>query len=299
MFTWEAVEKAIDLIESHLLEPISTQRLADHVGLSVFYFQRLFKRLTGKTVQQYVKLRRLAYSVALMEDSHRTILDVALECGFSTHSNYTRAFCECFGITPQTYRREHPALNVLQRPDLSLRYDSAAAQMVATGDSVFEIGMRVLSQPEFYQGYEIIVPMAGQIPGGQATGIDLPGELWRRFHARKTKESYLCEETVELGVCHGADHDSFRYFAGAQVENMLLKPDDLVAFTLVPGEYAVCRIDAPSHTKMVTQGLYRATQYMYDVYLPAAKRLAAAFAAEKYHLPDGGTCCMELWIPLE
>ena len=298
MFAWEAIDKALDSIEDDLFETISTQQLAEHVGLSVFYFQRLFKRMTGRSVLEYVKLRRLAYSVALLEDVHKSILDIALECGFSSHANYTRAFHACFGLSPQTYRNERPALNMQLRPDVSLRYGSDALKLVVADNLILEISIRSICQPEFYLGLEINVPVAGQIPAGIATGIDLPGELWRRFHEYKERSSRLMGESVELGVCHSNTGDSFSYFAGIQVENAAEEDENLVGFTLVSGEYAVCRIEAPTHDELVTRSLYSATQYMYEVYLPLVERKPASFAVEKYNLPNSDALCMELWIPL-
>ena len=60
MHAWEAVQKSVDYIEEHLQENIRAEALAEIIGLSPFYFQRLFKRLVNKPLQEYVKLRRLA-----------------------------------------------------------------------------------------------------------------------------------------------------------------------------------------------------------------------------------------------
>ena len=298
MFAWETIEKAIDTIEAHLFESVCAQQLADSVGLSVFYFQRLFKRLTGRSVMTYVKLRRLAVSCAMLDDADKSVLEVALACGFSSHASYTRAFHECFGMSPQTYRRERPVLNVQLRPELSLLYGSDAAELVTADNLVFEIELRSIAQPEFYQGIECCVPIVGQIPAGSATGVDLPGELWRRFHAQKAQLAQGVLGLVELGVCHSHSGAAFTYFAGAQAVQTTPSGENLADFILPPGEYAVCRIEAPTHEELVTKGLYSATQYMYDVYLPAAQRKPSSFAAEKYNLPDGDACCMALWIPL-
>ena len=85
-------------IEEHLTKEISTEELANTVGLSPFYFQRLFKRLVNKPVQEYVKLRRLAKVIENLKSTEQRILDVALDYGFSSHANFTRAFKETYGI---------------------------------------------------------------------------------------------------------------------------------------------------------------------------------------------------------
>ncbi len=120
MHTWETIEQSLTFIEEHLAEEISTEELANTVGLSPFYFQRLFKRLVNKSVQEYVKLRRLAKVIENLGDSEQRILDVALDYGFSSHANFTRAFKETYGITPEDYRRNSPMLNT-RRPTLVWR----------------------------------------------------------------------------------------------------------------------------------------------------------------------------------
>ena len=96
MHAWEAIEQSLTYIEEHLAEEISTEELANSVGLSPFYFQRLFKRLVNKPIQEYVKLRRLAKVIENLESTNQRILDIALDYGFSSHANFTRAFKEIF-----------------------------------------------------------------------------------------------------------------------------------------------------------------------------------------------------------
>ena len=60
MHAWESIQKTLNYIEEHIGEEIQIEELADLVGLSLFYYQRLFARLVKKPVREYVKLRRLA-----------------------------------------------------------------------------------------------------------------------------------------------------------------------------------------------------------------------------------------------
>lgn len=78
MHAYEAIEQSLTFIEEHLTKEISTEELANTVGLSTFYFQRLFKRLVNKPVQEYVKLRRLAKVIENLKSTEQRILDVAL-----------------------------------------------------------------------------------------------------------------------------------------------------------------------------------------------------------------------------
>lgn len=48
MHAWEAIQRSVDYVEEHLQENIRAEDLAEMVGVSPFYFQRLFKRLVNK-----------------------------------------------------------------------------------------------------------------------------------------------------------------------------------------------------------------------------------------------------------
>ncbi|WP_297133730.1 helix-turn-helix transcriptional regulator, partial [Terrisporobacter sp.] len=89
MNAWEAIQTSVDYIEKHLQEDISAERLADMVSLSPFYFQRLFKRLVNKPLQEYVKLRRMSKIIENLKENEQRILDLALDYGFSSHANFS------------------------------------------------------------------------------------------------------------------------------------------------------------------------------------------------------------------
>lgn len=105
MYAYENIEMSLNYIEQHLSEKIETEKLAEIACLSTFYYQRLFKRLVKRSVQEYIKLRRLAMVIAELNNSEERILDIALKYGFSDHANFTRAFKEVYHITPDEYRK--------------------------------------------------------------------------------------------------------------------------------------------------------------------------------------------------
>lgn len=102
MHAWEAIQKSLDYIEDNLSEDINMDTLANVAALSPYYFQRLFRRLVKKPVNEYMKLRRLAKASEALENKEKRIMDVALDCGFSDHANFTRAFKGAYGITPES-----------------------------------------------------------------------------------------------------------------------------------------------------------------------------------------------------
>ena len=74
MYAYENIEMSLNYIEQHLSEKIETEKLAEIACLSTFYYQRLFKKLVKKSVQEYIKLRRLAMVITELNNSEERIL---------------------------------------------------------------------------------------------------------------------------------------------------------------------------------------------------------------------------------
>lgn len=87
---------------------LSARAACDRLHLTRRHADRVFKALTGMTVNAYIRAIRLTDSVAALE--HRSVLDAALDAGFASPEGYARAFAEHFGVTPSRYRQAHPPI---------------------------------------------------------------------------------------------------------------------------------------------------------------------------------------------
>ena len=101
----ERVNRAIDLIAAGPAEPHRLEDVAAAAGFSPFHFHRVFRSLTGETLQRFVRRVRLERALRLMAHgaSDRTLTEVALECGFSSSSDFSRAFKARFGVPPSAF----------------------------------------------------------------------------------------------------------------------------------------------------------------------------------------------------
>lgn len=96
---------ALEYIDLNYTEDISLEFLAHYVGFSKYHFSRLFKQYTDYSFSDYLCFRRLSASEKLLEDPSYSIMDVALNSGFSSISTFNRIFKQKKGITPSEFRR--------------------------------------------------------------------------------------------------------------------------------------------------------------------------------------------------
>jgi AraC-like DNA-binding protein len=104
-------------IEDHLDRDIALPELADRSGYSVWHMQSVFRATTGIAVGRYIRERKLTEAVYRLRNTEHRIIDIALDYGFNSQSQFTTLFKKYFGITPQMCRNE-PLLNLRLTPPL-------------------------------------------------------------------------------------------------------------------------------------------------------------------------------------
>lgn len=294
MYAWEAVQNSLNYIEDHLPENIKVETLANVASLSPYYFQRLFNRLVKKSVNEYVRLRRLAKASEALKDKEKRILDVALDYGFSDHANFTRAFKDAYGITPDEYRACPVILNQFIKPELLLNYVRVDEDVPVIADGiVVEVTRRRLDEPRTFIGVEGEVPDT-ELTGGKTTGIAAAGMIWDEFHHRKPDIRNLLPNGNEAGILYMGDarEGCCTYMAGAEVAPNA-QAEGYASYTLPHGEYAVCCFEAESFTELVGSAIFKASTFMNN-WMKNHSLTCGSFAAEMYY----DTSYMELWLPL-
>ncbi|MBE9018266.1 AraC family transcriptional regulator [Chroococcidiopsis sp. CCALA 051] len=96
--------KVTDYINAHLADDITLSDLAQLLSMSPFHFSRLFKRSIQVTPHQYVLQQRVEQAKQLLIQTELSIMDIALQCGFSSHSHLGKWFRQQTGVTPKMYR---------------------------------------------------------------------------------------------------------------------------------------------------------------------------------------------------
>lgn len=116
----EALRGAIDFIETHLLEEISVEDVANEVYLSPFYFQKGFKLITGYSLGEYIRNRRLYLAALEIIKEEGRVIDLAYKYGYDTPESFTKAFVRFHGQSPIKLKKEPYHLKVFLPLQISL-----------------------------------------------------------------------------------------------------------------------------------------------------------------------------------
>jgi AraC-like DNA-binding protein len=100
-----AAAQALRYLETAFAEPISPSSLARMAGMSGARFARIVKRVHGISPMQLITKTRITAGARLLRETRVSVAEIALECGFSDHSAFTRAFRAVTGLSPTEHRR--------------------------------------------------------------------------------------------------------------------------------------------------------------------------------------------------
>uniref|UniRef100_A0A3B0LZ32 Right origin-binding protein n=1 Tax=Arsenophonus endosymbiont of Trialeurodes vaporariorum TaxID=235567 RepID=A0A3B0LZ32_9GAMM len=101
------INDIVNWLESQLQrhEGIKIDTIANKSGYSKWHLQRIFKQLKGCTLGEYARKRRLLEAARLLREDKFSILDIALQYGFSSQATFTRIFKKQFNTTSAKFRQ--------------------------------------------------------------------------------------------------------------------------------------------------------------------------------------------------
>ena len=112
-------------IDAHLTGRIRIEELAQLLNLSESHFSRVFRCTFGTSAHEYLTRRRIEVAQSLMLTTPEPLCAIALRCGLSDQSHFTRVFRRIVGETPYAWRRTRCGEVEDRATELSLRVSVA------------------------------------------------------------------------------------------------------------------------------------------------------------------------------
>jgi AraC family transcriptional regulator len=229
----DLIQPSIDYINQHLMEDLDLERVASQSGYSLASFYRYFSTITGFTLKEFIRNKRLAWAAHQLVTTRRRTLEIAVDCGFNSQEVFTRAFFSLYSVTPGEYRRTRKkTIETFQRMDefsqqMEVRAKRPPFEIPVRAEIIYRdwlhlVGMEIrtsvtknietLSIPRFWQ--EVFIPRIEEIPN------------------RVTSNTVISFEIVD------PTEDSLLHLACVEVSSPEVPPG-MVSRSLAAGHYAV------------------------------------------------------------
>lgn len=253
----------LDRIFADLTQSLSLNELAEVADLSPFHFHRVFQAMVGETPNEFVKRLRLEKSLYLMSfGKQNSLTTIALECGFSSSSDFSRSFKLRYGAAPSKFdlsswraEKEKRIESAAAESPLKLRKNPSRANPDHFRVRVRELPVRTVayirvSNP--YQGDGVVQAAnrlmdwaeARQIAGGQWLGYQFENP-----------------NLTQLEHCH--------YCIAVEVENVLIPKGEVGLFRFPKMLVAEVEMEGDIELEI------RLMRWLYGSWLPRSKYVPA------------------------
>ena len=120
MDSLKGMNDALNYIEENLDNEIDFKEVARIAFCSEYHFQRMFSFLTGISLSEYIRRRRLTIAAFELNNNNIRVIDIAIKYGYSSPDSFTRAFQNLHGITPSEARLNGQSLKAHPRMTFQL-----------------------------------------------------------------------------------------------------------------------------------------------------------------------------------
>lgn len=99
------INRVFEYIENNLDADLSLASIADIAFFSPFHFHRVFKAITGETLNEYITRRRIEKAALELLRKNISVSEIFLKYGFTDNSSFTRTFKKFYGVSPTEFRK--------------------------------------------------------------------------------------------------------------------------------------------------------------------------------------------------
>ncbi|MDQ0177962.1 AraC family transcriptional regulator [Bacillus chungangensis] len=200
----QRMNDSLDYMEQHLVDAFSIEEAAALSCMSKFHFQRMFQMLTGMTVGEYMRKRRLTLAAQDLANSQMKVIEAALKYGYESPESFSKAFRKLHSISPSEARSSGQLLKAFPRLSFHIQLKGA-----------IEMNYKLVEKEAF-----TIAGKGLRLKMGDKKNNEVIPAFWEECNTNGFSER-LEQHAGELGVvgaCMDFDHEAemFTYFIGAE-----------------------------------------------------------------------------------
>lgn len=282
----ESLQRAIDYTEEHLLDNLATGDIAKQAHVSEFHFQRIFTILTGITLGEYIRRRRLTLAAQELSNTSNRIIDIALKYGYDTPESFSKAFRRQHGLTPSQARNNSGKLK---------SYNRLTIQVTLKGAEPMKY--KIIERESFQ-----VVGIKRELSCANGENLTEIPKMWADVHSDGTNDLLfkLNNGVIKgvLGVC--VDKRDIQpllmdYWIAAEHDGDI--PEGLMNLEIPASKWGVFEVHGP-----MPDAIQKVWKQIYSEWFPSSKyEHAGTPDLEVYGSGDpwGPEYYSEIWIPLK
>ena len=284
------LNSAVEYIEANLLaEKIDVDKAAAIACINTDSFMRFFSYMTGMTLNEYIRRRKLTAAADDVRNRNNRIIDIAVKFGYESADAFSRAFAKQHGITPAAYRKNGGNLKI---------YPPVSFHIIIKGAK--KMDLRIIELPDT-EVYGISKQFDGQ---GYKNREEIRHIMWNE-DMEDIPEQICCGKWDEKGsttfdgMWYGVWQDG-KYTIARAKENV--KNDKLEMRKLPAGTYAAFKTEVGGYAWEEFPKLF---ELIFDSWLPASEyKQKYDLIVEILHLwtdheKRKNNRYYEVWIPVE
>ncbi len=102
------INRVFEYIDNNLATELSLVIIADIAFFSPFHFHRIFKKITGETLNEYITRKRIEKAALELIHKNIAVSNICHKYGFNDNSSFARAFKKFYGVSPSEFRKQNP-----------------------------------------------------------------------------------------------------------------------------------------------------------------------------------------------
>ena len=102
---YQKLIQTMEYIDAHFKENITLDTLSQNVAYSRCYFSSMFKKCMEMSIWDYISIKRIETAITIIKTTDKSILEIALECGFSNTVNFNKIFKKYTNLSPGAFRK--------------------------------------------------------------------------------------------------------------------------------------------------------------------------------------------------
>lgn len=260
------IQRALDYVEAHIMEPIDYEEVAKRAYSSSFHFQRVFGIVCGYTLGDYIRMRRLSLAGEELSASRGRVIDTALKYGYDTPESFSRAFTRFHGVSPSHAKRDGAALK---------SFSALSVKLILVGGNTMNYRIETVG------AFKLVCKKWQQTPRRGELPVEEISRFWQQSMADGTIDAicrYIPENNIFQGSIVGASFGkdaadtAFPYAIGAHYNGAPLTDAGLTVEEI------------PAHTYIVFPCAGRMPEALQSLY----QRICSEFFPGSEYQPCGG-----------